>query len=235
MPSIVTFENQKGSKERVEEVNCRKRVTGLFSLVSAVIKNTASDVCDKVTVKTDRFATWEEYNQYITDLDKSMTYLYDLIDAWICLYKMTDKSASYYTLFLRKREDTGIMKLLNHENAKKNGPATPPPKTNLMTLHLLEDYPKVLLFALIGVTSDIGSDARKLIAKLLERAMATKVAMQTFGKKRPNKWEKRELNKFCNRKVVKNILLEPKGQSKHKQPFDGFDATEFIKTIANLN
>ncbi|KAK6521522.1 hypothetical protein TWF506_001732 [Arthrobotrys conoides] len=179
--------NEQGETTVSTEV-CKPNKFGpiLAAILSLVSEQKLKD-CKFVGTNREGLATWEEYKTFIAELDKSMLDAYDTINGWICKHEMTDRSLTYFTLFLRTPENSRY-KDLSERNSGINGP---------VTLHFLEDYPVRLETTLKRFTKDIGEDAEELIQKLLVRAQITKGVMRTFGKKNKSKKEKNNLKKYC--------------------------------------
>ncbi|KAF3079067.1 hypothetical protein TWF102_003153 [Orbilia oligospora] len=190
LPSLQSFAYQQ-RKTTLSTVVCSDNKHGFYlALFLSLFSEQRVKECKTVTTKREGFATWEEYKKFIADLDKSVTDMYDTIDGWVCKHKMTDKSLTYHTLFLRKAADARFTDASASKSLwwGKNIPAT---------LHFLEGYPIVLIFVLSSVTKDIGEDARTLIKTLYARSQVTKGVMKAFGKKDISKRDKNFVRKHC--------------------------------------
>ncbi|KAF3310094.1 hypothetical protein TWF173_010104 [Orbilia oligospora] len=102
----------------------------IVGLITAIMSGTGeSPFYDCGTEVVEEHVSNERYTEAIENLGKNMATMYDVIDAWVCKHSMTEKSMTYFTLFSRKIEDSGLK---FHDNVK-----------DLQTVHLLDDYPKV--------------------------------------------------------------------------------------------
>ncbi|KAK6514283.1 hypothetical protein TWF506_008680 [Arthrobotrys conoides] len=169
--------NPSDDRERIctERSNSAQIFDGLISLLSGGDGESKQFTCTNVFVKEP--VTVEEYTKEMETLRVVMVAIYNVVDAWVCKHKMTDRSATYFTLFSRTLSDS-------HSKAPNEG--------SIKTLHLLEDYPKA------KYTKDIGETATTLITDLKARAVFTKNMMEVFGKTEPTQEETDKISKYCD-------------------------------------
>ncbi|KAF3212791.1 hypothetical protein TWF679_005677 [Orbilia oligospora] len=168
-----------------EEGSWTQIFQGLGSLLSDNGGLSDSGTCKNELVR--RPVSVEDYTKEMENLRVSIVPIYNVVDAWVCKHKMTDKSMTYFTLFKRA------------ETAENPG--------SLKTLHFLNDYPGVLESVLKNYTEDIGETATKLITNLKARAAYTKNLMKTLGKAEQTKEEIDKITQYCD--TLKGVV--PRG------------------------
>ncbi|KAK6350751.1 hypothetical protein TWF718_003939 [Orbilia javanica] len=188
--SLILFKRYQRANARSED--CQKSLWRKLSLgfirLGRFRRERQQVTCHDVTKKRNDFASWELYNEQIGVLSRSMMRVYNKIDAWICRYNMNDRGLAYYTLFLREAKGDIDGPLLNSDG--------------LVELVWGKGITRSVLESLLKeVTPNIGKNAEALIAKLTERAAATKSAMQIFGKKKKTQGEKDKVLEFCLKSV----------------------------------
>ncbi|KAK6331599.1 hypothetical protein TWF718_002148 [Orbilia javanica] len=104
----------------------------------------------------------ERFKEILKELKSRYATLTDLIDAWTCKAQLSDKSAVYYTLFLREEKDAALFKF---------GPIVPQ----------LATFPEKIADTIKQFSPDFDAEIDDFVNEMKNRFQKTKELMESFG------------------------------------------------------
>ncbi|EGX50719.1 hypothetical protein AOL_s00075g145 [Orbilia oligospora ATCC 24927] len=201
LESLDDFENAQQNPDI--EHYCREKgfwdryIVGLITAISSGTGK--SPFYDCGTEVVEKHVSDERYTEAIENLGKNMATMYNVIDAWVCKHSMTDKSMTYFTLFSRKIEDSGLEVHRNDKDLRAVHFLDDYPKASIVQSHSVSTwYKKALDSALKKYTKDVGETATKLMSDLKSRAEFTKNLMETLGKAEKTQEETEKISSYCD-------------------------------------
>ncbi|KAK6522428.1 hypothetical protein TWF281_002989 [Arthrobotrys megalospora] len=138
-----------------------------------------------ITTTREKYVPIHFLNEVIQALHKRTAKMFDLIDAWTCRNKNTDKSATYYLLFLRPNpyEEFHTIKTIDPETKKVVKEEIPAPTAAPQEVL----FAKMIRSALQEYSRDFDAELNAFVEDIEFRSQRTREFMETFGTGTPER------------------------------------------------